>query len=128
MRYSPFHWQSLSHISPPRGSRNPAIGTAPNERGGDHGDGTPSHRRHAPRQTQLRHTASRHQITWHTTALPSKKQKSAHANIKIATLNIRGCNTTTANGPNNKWCDLNQVLRDTKTGIIALQETHLTDE
>ena len=35
---------------------------------------------------------------------------------------------STGNGSNNKWRDLNQVLRDTRIGIIALQEAHLTEE
>jgi exonuclease III len=67
-------------------------------------------------------------ITRHTTAFPLNKKKRTSANLKIATLNIRGRNATTSNGSNNKWRDLNQLLRDSRTGIIALQETHLTEE
>jgi len=60
--------------------------------------------------------------------LPPNKKKKTSANLKIATLNIRGRNASSGNGSNNKWRDLNQVLRDTRTGIIALQEAHLTEE
>ena len=67
-------------------------------------------------------------IMRHTTTFPLNKKKRTNANLKIATLNIRGWNASTGTGSNNKWRDLNQLLCDTCTGIIALQETHLTEE
>ncbi|KAF9505405.1 hypothetical protein BS47DRAFT_1306663, partial [Hydnum rufescens UP504] len=52
------------------------------------------------------------------------KKRRSRANIKIASLNMRG------GGPNmiqEKWYHINQLLRDGKIGILALQETHTTD-
>src|SRR5271156_502072 len=50
-----------------------------------------------------------------------KIKKNTRAAIKIATLNMRGKDTE-------KWYNINQNMRDKKIGILALQETHLTDE
>jgi hypothetical protein len=103
---------------------------APNDRGGGQGDGTQSHtgRTQHTRLHQMRPPAHHTPITWNTTAFPLNKKKKTSANLKIATLNISGHNASTGNGSNHKWRDLNQVLRDTRTGIIALQEAHLTEE
>jgi hypothetical protein len=119
-----------SSSSLPGGSHVSAIRTAPNDRGGGHGDGTQSQpgRTQHTQPHQMRPPAHHTPITRHTTAFPLNKKKRTNANLKIATLNIRGQNASTGTGSNNKWRDLNQLLRDTRTGIIALQETHLTEE
>ena len=46
------------------------------------------------------------------------------ASLKIATLNMRGH----YNNGQDKWLHINQIIRNSKTGILALQETHLTEE
>ncbi|KAH6918850.1 Endonuclease/exonuclease/phosphatase [Coprinopsis sp. MPI-PUGE-AT-0042] len=46
------------------------------------------------------------------------------ASLKIATLNIQGGGSlATAQ----KWTHINQIMRTRKIGIMAIQETHLTD-
>jgi len=51
----------------------------------------------------------------------NQNKKNTRASIKIATLNMRGRGA-------DKWRHINQIMRDKKIGILALQETHLTDE
>ncbi|KAH9850139.1 Endonuclease/exonuclease/phosphatase, partial [Lenzites betulinus] len=51
------------------------------------------------------------------------------ARLILASLNMNGY--TTASGtaaPCNKWMLINQLMRDEKLSILALQETHLTDD
>jgi len=57
---------------------------------------------------------------------PNKKQKGrkTRANVKVASLNMRG---RWHNGAN-KWPHINQIVKEQKIGILALQETHLTKE
>ncbi|KAF8957775.1 Endonuclease/exonuclease/phosphatase, partial [Flammula alnicola] len=47
------------------------------------------------------------------------------AAIKVASLNIRGYGNRSAHSPQNKWNHLNQVIRDNKIAILAVQETHM---
>lgn len=47
-------------------------------------------------------------------------KKKTKASIKIATLNMRGRET-------DKWNHINQMMRDRKIGVMAIQETHLTN-
>ena len=54
---------------------------------------------------------------------PHNKRRT-RANIKIASLNIRGGGS---NKIQEKWHHINQLLRQDKIGILALQETHSTD-
>ncbi|KAF5313488.1 hypothetical protein D9611_008631 [Ephemerocybe angulata] len=56
------------------------------------------------------------------TDLPTGK-KNLRANIGIGTLNIRGGGSTATDG---KWGHMNQMMKDHKLGILAVQETHLT--
>ena len=49
------------------------------------------------------------------------------ANIHIGSLNMNGRSGIIS--PNNqKWNELNQLMREAKIGILCLQETHLTKE
>ncbi|KAG1859327.1 Endonuclease/exonuclease/phosphatase [Suillus subalutaceus] len=52
------------------------------------------------------------------------KGKKSCANIKVATLNMRG----RWHNSSDKWSHVNQIMKDQKLGILALQETHLTKE
>jgi hypothetical protein len=47
--------------------------------------------------------------------------KRTKATLKIASLNMRGRGT-------DKWNHINQLIRDNKIGILAIQETHLDDD
>ncbi|TFK62737.1 DNase I-like protein, partial [Pluteus cervinus] len=51
-------------------------------------------------------------------------KKNLRATLQIATLNIRGGGSTQTEG---KWQHVNQIMRDRRIGILAVQETHLTD-
>jgi hypothetical protein len=48
-------------------------------------------------------------------------RKRTKATLKIASLNMRGRGE-------DKWHCINQLMRDKKIGILALQETHLSDQ
>lgn len=50
--------------------------------------------------------------------------KKTRASIKIASLNMRG---RYSNGTD-KWFHINQIVREKRIGILALQETHVTPE
>ncbi|OSC98166.1 DNase I-like protein, partial [Trametes coccinea BRFM310] len=51
------------------------------------------------------------------------------ARLKVASLNMRGHTTRTASGAEQcKWNLINQVMRDKKIAILALQETHLSSQ
>lgn len=52
------------------------------------------------------------------------KGKKSRANIKIASLNMRG----RWHHSSDKWSSINQIMKDQKLGILALQETHLTKD
>lgn len=54
--------------------------------------------------------------------------KNTRANITIGSLNMRGHRATNAGHAPSKWAQINQLLRTRRIGILALQETHLTDE
>ncbi|PPQ71789.1 hypothetical protein CVT25_005500 [Psilocybe cyanescens] len=56
---------------------------------------------------------------------PTLGVKTTRATLKVASLNMRGGGSTTTM---NKWQGVNQLLRDNKIGILAVQETHLKDE
>ncbi|KAF5376294.1 hypothetical protein D9615_008538 [Tricholomella constricta] len=55
-------------------------------------------------------------------------RKNTKAAIRIASLNIRGYRTAGDSRSGTKWLHVNQLLRDKKIGILAVQETHLTEE
>jgi len=57
---------------------------------------------------------------------PSKGHR---ANIRIATLNMRGRSSPlTGPGPISKWMAVTKALRSRQIGILALQETHLSTD
>ncbi|KAI0697712.1 Endonuclease/exonuclease/phosphatase [Cerioporus squamosus] len=56
-----------------------------------------------------------------------KKKDKSRARIKIATLNIKGAGVRRAGVPD-KWLTVNQIIRDQKIAILAVQEAHLTQE
>lgn len=55
-----------------------------------------------------------------------KKAKNIKASIRIVCQNIRGRGL--AGVANSKWMNVNQVVREGKIGILAIQEAHLTQE
>ncbi len=56
------------------------------------------------------------------------RRHKTRAHLTIATLNMRGFGGNGSRQENGKWWSINQVIRDGKIGILALQETHLTSE
>jgi exonuclease III len=61
-------------------------------------------------------------------ANPKKKTK---ASVLVASCNMKGRGETDhmdRPSANNKWMHVNQILREKKIGILALQETHMTNE
>ncbi|THU83857.1 DNase I-like protein [Dendrothele bispora CBS 962.96] len=60
--------------------------------------------------------------------LQQEERKRTKAAIRVASLNIRGYGNPNAFHKDNKWNHINQLMRDKRIGILALQETHLTEE
>ncbi|KAI0716318.1 Endonuclease/exonuclease/phosphatase, partial [Earliella scabrosa] len=56
------------------------------------------------------------------------RKRTTKGRIKIATLNMRGYGAQGARDIDDKWMRLNQVMRENRIAILALQETHLTEE
>lgn len=54
-----------------------------------------------------------------------KKTNRSRANVKIATLNIRGGGSEQTR---TKWQDINKMMKKKEVGILAVQETHLTPD
>jgi hypothetical protein len=51
------------------------------------------------------------------------------ANIKVATLNVKGhTSPTLGQTQTSKWVAINRTMRDQKIGILCIQETHLCQE
>ncbi|KAI0744993.1 Endonuclease/exonuclease/phosphatase [Earliella scabrosa] len=57
-----------------------------------------------------------------------RKKKKSKARIKLASLNMRGYGQTLQNGASDKWNMICQVMRDSKIAVLALQETHLSQD
>lgn len=56
------------------------------------------------------------------------RPKRTRASLKIATLNMRGYGEPRPGQMTDKWMCINQIVRDERVAILALQETHLTAE
>ncbi len=61
-------------------------------------------------------------------ALRSPRKPRTKSRLKLATLNMRGYGRASANQISDKWLAINQIIRDGKIAVLALQEAHLTDE
>lgn len=48
--------------------------------------------------------------------------------MTVGTLNMRGVGVDRASGAPDKWLCINQVMRENKIAVLALQETHITQE
>ncbi|KZP29142.1 DNase I-like protein [Athelia psychrophila] len=57
-----------------------------------------------------------------------ESEKRSRASIKIATLNLNGKGTLIGDTEDNKWLHVNQLMREQKIGVLAIQEAHLTTE
>ncbi|KZP21142.1 DNase I-like protein [Athelia psychrophila] len=55
-------------------------------------------------------------------------EKRSRASIKIATLNLNGKGTLIGDTEDNKWLHVNQLMREQKIGVLAIQEAHLTTD
>ncbi|KAI0754831.1 Endonuclease/exonuclease/phosphatase, partial [Daedaleopsis nitida] len=58
----------------------------------------------------------------------SRPGKKRGARLLFATLNMRGYGPTTGLTADEKWLRINQLIRDRRIAVLALQETHLTPE
>ncbi|KAI0740819.1 Endonuclease/exonuclease/phosphatase, partial [Earliella scabrosa] len=56
------------------------------------------------------------------------KHTKTRAKLKIASLNMRGGGPVGGPQDNDKWLLLNQLMRDRRIAVMALQETHLTED
>ncbi|KAI0331329.1 DNase I-like protein [Cubamyces sp. BRFM 1775] len=57
-----------------------------------------------------------------------RRRRSTKAHLRIATLNMRGYSTMGNTTPEGKWLQINQLLREKRIAVLALQETHLNEE
>ncbi|RDX52286.1 DNase I-like protein, partial [Lentinus brumalis] len=56
------------------------------------------------------------------------RKKRTRAHLTVGSLNMRGYGEARSDQASEKWLCINQVVRDGKIAILALQETHLTNE
>ena len=87
-------------------------------------DGVPAHDEELPRADGHRNPNSDRRNS------PTAPRRGS-GRTKIASLNMRGYGSRNTHNPiavGDKWMRLNQLLRDSKIAILALQETHLTTE
>ena len=125
---NPVQHSNSSGIATPRGSRASAINSAAEDRGGDYGDRSNTHDG-IQRQTHkaaLARDRIMKPITKHKTKKKGQNKKNTHANMTIASLNMRG--RYSDNGTTDKWRDINQHMKESKTNLLFLQEAHLTQE
>ncbi|THU95795.1 DNase I-like protein [Dendrothele bispora CBS 962.96] len=80
---------------------------------------------HAPSETQGTNPETQ---TAHTGHQLRNNKKHFRAAIRVASLNMRGYGNPNALHRDNKWNHINQLVREKRIGILALQETHLTSE
>lgn len=57
-----------------------------------------------------------------------KIKKNTRAAIKIASLNMRGRGLPKNSSPDSKWNHINQLVKEKRIGVLAIQEAHLTPE
>ncbi|KAI0336024.1 DNase I-like protein, partial [Cubamyces sp. BRFM 1775] len=57
-----------------------------------------------------------------------KRRRQTKAHLRIATLNMRGYRANGQVSPEGKWMQVNQLLREKRIAVLALQETHLSQE
>ena len=57
---------------------------------------------------------------------PAQSGRKTKANIKIGTLNV--CGRGLLYGEDNKWAAIHRMVRDRKIGVLAIQESHLTND
>ncbi|KAJ7125860.1 Endonuclease/exonuclease/phosphatase, partial [Mycena filopes] len=53
-------------------------------------------------------------------------QKNTRAQLKVATLNIKGRGAESIRNPKHKWHDIHRMMFDKKIGVLAVTETHLS--
>ncbi|KAI0072921.1 DNase I-like protein [Panus rudis PR-1116 ss-1] len=58
-------------------------------------------------------------------SIRQKIKKNTRAQLKIASLNMRGFGNPLSN---NKWNDIHRMIKEERIGVLALQETHLTHD
>jgi hypothetical protein len=95
-------------LSGTRGAPDSATGQSSDDRPREIGGRHQAARRHTPDRTRGNNTAT------------SRKGKNTRATLKVASLNMRGRDAE-------KWNHINQMMRDSKIGILAVQEAHLDD-
>lgn len=55
----------------------------------------------------------------------TRSDKKSSARLRFATLNVRGYGHRTASGTSDKWLCINQIMRENKLAVLAIQEAHL---
>ena len=108
---------SNPHVSPPTTPlSDPTIGPPPDTSCHDSPNYTnlPLHSTHPQTTNTAPTNAALH---------PPRATKTTHASLKIGSLNIRGGGSANTQP---KWQHINQLLRDHRLGVLAVQETHLT--
>ena len=134
---------SLSHS---RGNWGPATDPAPNDGEREFGSGTPNpenwhNREHgsnnpqSPNQAERpnsRHNSHQRQNDPANSTMRNPRAhkclaKTTKSNMKIATLNMRGQTNSNPLTPTNKWEKINQLMKQRKLAMLAIQEAHLTN-
>jgi hypothetical protein len=87
-------------------------------------DSVPNPQQNGPSIPPHDHNASSQAKAGKKTQQKKKIKKNTQASLKIASLNIRGRGPT----GNNKWNHINQIMKEQRLGVLAIQEAHLTQE
>ncbi|KAI9059685.1 DNase I-like protein, partial [Trametes sanguinea] len=59
---------------------------------------------------------------------PSSCTLGTRCRLRLATLNVRGFGRARASGVSDKWLAINQIMKDHRLAILAVQEAHLDEE
>ncbi|KAH9859090.1 Endonuclease/exonuclease/phosphatase, partial [Lenzites betulinus] len=58
----------------------------------------------------------------------ARPKRNSNERLRLASLNIRGMGSSATNGINDKWLRVNQIMKEKRLAILAVQETHLSNE
>jgi hypothetical protein len=98
---------------------------AADDRGRENGDRCTHIPNHNPRATPARNHVL-NPMTRYKSKRKNHNTKNTRANMTIASLNMRGRYSN--NGTTDKWRDINQLMKESKINMLAIQEAHLKQD
>ncbi len=102
----------------PRGGDGVSVDRETNERAQEYGD----------TDNRGTNTSGRSDQSSRSSRKKKKKKRRTRSRLKLATLNMRGAGPMGEGGIPEKWLRINQLIRESKIAVLAIQETHLDME